>query len=388
MDKEQPIEETAENSATDDTAVDSYENQEDTAVIETETVVVKKSGGTFSLLLSLVALAAAGYALYLQWQAAENEAGESNRLIATQLQQLEAEQASAVAALQTVQNTNENLRQQSTELATKVSSLERLTQQLQDAGMSGAQLSEEKLFDNSANEVALRQLTLQLQNQEILINQLQSQLNSQVDEPATSQDGVVDQDQLQRALAVKALNQAETLVELHDIETATVVLENFLLATKLDTSWQIKLKQLVDALARTEQPDIQAMQQTLKGLDGAVNQIQLQTETAAAEGNWYDRFVSVKKISDDSSITSSAALVELKLSIKRQLYLAHLMLSLQDQSGWQNSLMQAAELITDNFPEQTQLANEIKTLAQLSLLPKVPKEFDTQALIAQLNGLR
>lgn len=388
MDKDQPTEEQAENSATTDTEVASDETHEETAVIETDTVVVRKSGGTFSLLLSLLALAAAGYALYLQWQSSEKGTNDSDRMFEQQLQQLGDEHADSVAALETITKANENLRQQSAELAVKITNLDNQLQQIKVAGDSDANVSQAQLFDNSANEVALRQLTLQLQSQEILINQLQSQLESQANEPMVSQGMVVEQDQVQKALAVKVLNQAETLVELHDFETAGAVLQNFLLVTKLDPTWQVQIKQLADALAQTEQPDLVAMQQTLKNLDGTVNEIQLETEATTDETSWYHRFVSVKKISDDSAIASSAALVDLKLAIKRQLYLAQLMLSLQDQSGWENSLNQAAELLQDNLPEQTQLLNKLNTLAQQSLLPVVPSEFDTAGLIAQLNGLR
>ncbi len=351
-----------------------FDNQKhETTEHETPTVVVKKSSGFFSILLSLVALGLAAFTFYQQWHtpAAVNSSNEI-RSLEQQVQMLTDD-------LQAQNNQQQNTAKQVVELTQQN---QRINGQLKSLGDSEDQAA----FDNSDNEKALQQLTQQLNKQQNLITQLQTGSNNQ---PAIAHEELVlDEVAIQKSIAVKVLIQAQMLVDLQNIDQAVDVLEKFLLVTTLDANWKNKLRRLVNVLKQVELPDISSLRAELNRIDQMVGSIVLETVEPNVESRWYDRFVSIRKIDDEANIESSAALIELKSLMQRKLYEARLFLNLQEQNGWENSLLEVAKLIKDNVPKQVDLLGAIESLSQLSLVANIPERFDTESLISELTGLR
>lgn len=360
------------------------ESAVDTQVeVQTDQVVVKKKGGGFSLLLSVLALGLAAYVFYLQWQQ-QPTSGSSNEIneLKQELNQLK-NSVESIAA-DTAKNTNAyaNINRTISEQGIKLT-------EIQNQGPESVS-TEVQAFDNTTNEYELRQLTQKLNAQQATITQLQTELASQLNEKSSiaSEELLLDQDIIQKAAAAQTMIHVQMLVDNQNISAAIDTLERFLLVTTLDNNWKSKIGRLANALKNVNQVDLVALRKQLDVVEKKVDDLELETESQTEDGSWYDRFISVKKISADANVESSIALVEIKTALKRTLYEAKLFLSLQDQNGWQNSLIQLNDMVAQKLPKQDQLKTQIQNLANQAVVNDVPEAFDTEAIISELKGLR
>ena len=137
-------------------------------------------------------------------------------------------------------------------------------------------------------------------------------------------------------------------------------------------------------------PDIEQLTEELTQLKTLISDLQIPTEKPVTEQtHWYDRFISVKKISTDSSGLANSAFLEiLKSQLNNHLLQAELALAMQNQSSWHLQLQAAAKLLAQQLSEQAALAEQIQQLAEATISPVVPESLDIQGLITELKGLR
>ena len=142
-------------------------------------------------------------------------------------------------------------------------------------------------------------------------------------------------------------------------------------------------------LQQIDQPDLEQIDQQLQALKLTVNELQVSTEAAVdEEPKWYERFVSVKKIETDNSISSTAQMVAFKTELNRLLYQAKLYLMLNDQAGWQSSLNAAAKWAKDGMPENHELSALVNNLANQKVVAEIPNQVNVATVIDDLKGLR
>ncbi len=363
---------------------------------------VKKSSGGLSLILSLLALIGVGYLLYQDWQSNENQGSlaqvqqlaQDSDLLSTDIEKIKGEVNQFKLQTAKINANEEQLQNLSDQFNTyQANQSDKEKNSLINADTSGNQtdMVVEKKFDNSENERALLQLQQQLTQQAKVISELQSKPVLPATNSAVAHDSSKDDnfEKIEKNTAVQVLLAADMLVNTHRIPQAINTLENYLKVSGLEGGNKRKIKRVLDQLLQVDEPDIKEIDQQLQALKSIINHLQVSTqENTEEEPQWYEKFVSVKKIETDSSLNSTAKLVAFKTELSRLLYQARLYLMLNDQDGWQSSLTEAESWVKGEMPENKSLADRIKALANQVVVAQIPSQLDIPALIDQLNGLR
>ncbi len=246
-------------------------------------------------------------------------------------------------------------------------------------------------FDNSDNETSIDQLTNQLNAQSLLINQLQTQIQSQLSAAqATSAEVLPENNQWrQKRLAIDVLHKTMLLLDAQRLSLAVQALDDFLSFTEIDAVSKRPLVQLSRQLKEVDVPDTKALKQQLTTLKAAVDELQLNTAAEPIEeGSWYSQLITVKKIADDEAINSTAKLLEFKLELKQALLQAGLFLTLNDQLGWSDSLIDAAHLMKAQMPGQHDMLEQLQQLSEQAVAIQLPGNINIQFMIDELKGLR
>ena len=356
--------------------------------IDAQPVVVKKSSAVLSLMLSLLALAGVGYLSYKDWQ---NSKQTTNKAASPAvIQQLQDSDQVLSTDLQNLQVDINQVKQQT---AAVEQQLKQLTEQL--TGLKGSQqesnlLGTDNQFDNSGNETLLAELQQQITEQAVTIKNLQTITTSAVN----MQTGAFDKqtatdDQIEKNAAIQVLLTTDVLLTTHRLPQAISTLDNYLKVSSLKAVEKNKIIRLVNQLQQIDAPDVELIEQQLQGLKSTVNDLQVATQKAASDApKWYERFVSVKKIETENSISSTAQMVAFKTELNRLLYQAQLYLMLNDQNGWQSSLNAAMQWVKDELPENNELAAGIAALANQQVVADIPNQVNITTVIEDLKGLR
>lgn len=364
----------------------------ESAVTQAEqSVVVKKSSGGLSLVLSLVSLAAAGYLFYQHWQG--NKQTSMQVTSPAVIQQLQDSDQVLSTDLQNTQVDIRQLKQQAAQLTVVEQQLKQLTEQvttLKNSQQDTNQVGTESLFDNSQNELALAEIQLKLTDQARLIAELQATPSITDGPQATPEDLRSDSyEQIEKNAATQVLLTADVLLSTHRLPQAIAALDNYLKVSSLKPVDKNNLLRLLGQMQQIDVPDLGQLSQQLEALKSTVNELQVPTQQAASdEPQWYERFVSVKKIETDSSISSTAQLIAFKTELNRLLYQAKLYLLLSDQAGWQSSLSAASQWVKQEMPAQGELSNRLMSLADQTVVAVIPSEVNIVSVIDALNGLR
>lgn len=379
MDKDQPTANEADVIKTDEPISVDTDNSESNQDAQ---IIVKKTGGAFSLLVAILALGLAAYTFYIQWQQSSSASTDEFSGLVQEIEQLKTSFDSISSESMKNKNAYSSVNRLITEQGERLSKLENQEPQT----ITGAHEVQE--FDNSVNERVLRQLTQQFNAQQKLIAQLQNELANRPNTPTAQEEILLDQEVIDKARAAQTLSHVQMMVDNQNISGAIDALENFLLLTDLNNNWKSKFNGLTTTLKSVEIVDIDRIKNQLEELESVVDNIQLAIQSEAEEGHWYERFVSVKKIDENAGVESSVELFEVKTAIKRKLYEAKLYLSIQDQSGWQKSLSEANEIASAQLSNEEKLRNQLEVLANELVINKIPESFDTEAIISELKGLR
>ncbi len=374
MDKDQ-IEDSEVNEQEDD-AVETTVTEPNEQDQAEPAVVIKKSGSGFSLLLSVVALGIAGYLFYQNWQQDDSPI----------------QAVSSQAEIEQLQQANQSLGVQLSEAKAEIQQLKTQLSAVQQGlaevkNLANQQPGAADPFDNSANERSLQQLEQQLEDQVETIRALQQQFTSLSLDSGVREMSPELLNQIQSTATVQTLLTTQTLLDTGQIGAAASGLDRYLSSAHVSAAMNRQLQQLANRIRQIETPDTASLKQSLQNLVEKVKSLELPTVEAADEGHWYDRFISVKKISDDSELTSSVQLMELKMQLDRQLYQAGLNLTMQQQTGWQDTLNQSANLLAQQLSTEQALVEQIKSLAAQKVVADVPADLNIDVLIKELKGL-
>ncbi|WP_223789969.1 hypothetical protein [Marinicella meishanensis] len=342
-------------------------------------VVVKKSGGTFGLLLALVALVAVAYLYYRDWQSQPGNAeGGALQTLVDQTNQRQAELRQAL----------DQAKQQTATLQAQVTTLQQAMDQINNRPEPDSVVVAEP-FDNSDNEAQLQQLTDQLQDQNQTLATLQQQIRQLAANPGTAElspDLLAGWDrQLQQAMVRQSLQSAQILLDSEQTAAAIAAIERLLADGQLAATTARPLRQVLNQLRGIEQPDVPGLLQALDALTQEIQDLTLPTTETAEEAAWYDRFISVKKIDTTGGLASTQALIDLKTELQQDLYQARSFLRLQHQTAWQATLEQAAARLLAQLPKQQALATRLTALSQQAVRAELPATVDLTALIASLE---
>ncbi|VAW45715.1 hypothetical protein MNBD_GAMMA02-311, partial [hydrothermal vent metagenome] len=314
MDKEPKVETTEDEISTE---IENHANKNH-AVESTEVppVVAKRSSSGLSLLMSLLALAGVGYLFYKDWQ---NNGQATNTSVSPALiQQLKDSDQVLSTDLQNVQVDINRVKQQTTQITDIEQQLKQLSDQFvglensqQNTLQSTKQDGADSQFDNSSNELALARLQQQITNQAQTITELQS-TPAVVAGTQSSAPGMLSDtyEQIEKNAAIQVLLTTDVLLSTHRLPQAIAALDNYLKVSGLKSVDKNKLLHLQSELQQIKQPDLEQIDQQLQALKSSVHALQVSTQAAAKdEPKWYERFVSVKKIETESSISSTAQMV-------------------------------------------------------------------------------
>ncbi len=352
----------------------------------TAQVVVKKSGG-LSLFVALLALGISGYLLYQDWQASQ--------MVSEQSQQT----ASKPAFDEHVSKINDRHQQLQVTLSQQAQEISALDNRLNQLRETTAKQTNDTVpastFDNSENQALFTQLQQRLNEQNTVIQQLQSQLASQpATNPGTTAHEVLpDNDRYHSQATIESLLVADLLLQSGQLDQAVKVLEDHLAAARIRPGIISQINQLIGRIKRTAQPDTQTLAERLQVVKQQLSTVGLATEAADGghgdqDAPWYTRFVSVKKIAEDSQIQDSTALALAKAQISQHLFQAQLALTLAEQDLWSGHLQQAVQLLQTQLPDQQSIINELNQLSAELVKAVVPDDINTAAIIDELNGLR
>jgi|GEM_PF-2438142 len=372
-----------------DHQADAIEVEVGDVVAENHGAVEKKSGGGFSLLLSLLALCGTAYLYYLNWNQSTIDESKINPDVIKTLQDrdkiLGADLSNAQVDLAT-------LTEQISVLQTAMK--KQLTQvQSQADGEVLNTATQVEAFDNSENEQSIDDLTTQLNQQAQTIAQLQSQIQNQltaIQSQVPAQERLPEGDDLRASrLAVAELNKILLLLDTQRLPLAIQSLDAFLSVTEIKPMYKRQLGQLSQELKGVAVPDIDGLKQQLRSLQVAVDELALNTTAEPkAEDSWYSQLITVKKIASDEVINSTATLLEFKAELKQNLFQASLFLTYNDQLGWTNSLNEAVNLMTEQMPSQKKMMQQLEQLSTQAVAIELPNQIDIQSLIDELKGLR
>jgi len=371
-----------------DSTIDMTEATEENAVEQPASEEKQaKGGGGLALLLSLVALLAVAYLYYLNWQrgAIEPTAGVD----ASQMQAWQDEQANLNKALQKAKADINSLQQTTEQLEQQVSQQQQQLGQRQGDAVGGGG-GETLAFDNSPNEQAISQLQQAIADQSRLIQSLQQDIqeSSNPIQPTGPMASALasSQAEMQRQAAVQTVLAVQMMVDSQRIPAAIDTLEQFNQHLNTDVDLQQRLNALAATLRQADLPDLATAKATLASLAQDIEQLKVPTVEADEEQAWYEKLISVKKIDEQSPITSTAELMSLKMQLKQHVYEARLNLNLGQASGWQQTLNDAASLVQQQLPNQPALAQSFQQLAQQSITPELPVTYDIEATLAAIKG--
>ena len=389
MDKEFKIDTTADE---DSTAIDHNDAEENEDLLDVEDeltkqpTVIKKSTGGLSLLLALLALAGVAYLYYLHLQ---NDAGSVSPAV---IQQLQDRDNVLKTDLQNAQVDIGRIQQNTAQIKALEQQINQLKDQLSNTTQSDSDQVSGNQFDNSANETVLAEIKQQLSDQATTIQELQtkSSTDSNTNQTAVPAELMSENfNQIQKNAAIQVLLTTDVLLSTHRLPQAINALDNYLKTSTLKPVDKNHLLRLLSQLQQVNQPDTAAIEQQLQAVKTSVDELQLTTEDQAdAELKWYERFISVKKITTETNISSTTELVNFKTELNRLLYQARLYLVLNDQIGWQNSLTAAANWTQQEMPEQQSLSSRFMNLSKQSIVASLPEDLNVNAVINELKGLR
>ena len=345
-----------------------------------------KGGGGLALLLSLVALLAVAYLYYLDWQGDTTEPPAG--VDASEIQVWQDEQEKVASELQNVKADIQSLQQITEQLQQQVSQQQQVLAQRDGAAVGGG--TETLAFDNSPNEQAIKQLQQAIAGQSRLIQSLQQGL-LESNEPVQSIGPMgsalaTSQAEMQRQAAIQTVLAVKMMVDSQRIPAAIDTLEQFNQHLNTDVDLQQRMSALAATLRQADLPDLVTAKTSLAALAQAIDQLKVPTIETDEERAWYEKLVSIKKIDDQSPITSTAELMTLKMQLKQHVYEARLNLNLGQASGWQQTLNEAASLVQQQLPNQPSLAQSFRQLAQQSIPPQLPAAYDIEATLTALKG--
>ena len=387
MDKDtKPVTEPSQQDSTTDMTETTDENAIEQPASEEKQA---KGGGGLALLLSLVALLAVAYLYYLNWQrgAIEPTAGVD----ASQMQAWQDEQANLNKELQKAKADIQSLQQTTEQLEQQVSQQQQQQQlgQRQGAAVGGGG-GETLVFDNSPNEQAISQLQQAIADQSRLIQSLQQDVQESGNpiQPTGPMGSALaaSHAEMQRQAAVQTVLAVQMMVDSQRIPAAIDTLEQFNQHLNADVELQQRMSALAATLRQADLPDLATAKANLGSLAQAIEQLKVPTVEADEEQAWYEKLISVKKIDEQSPITSTAELMSLKMQLKQHVYEARLNLNLGQASGWQQTLNEAASLVQQQLPNQPALAQSFQQLAQQSITPELPATYDIEAMLAAIKG--
>lgn len=345
-----------------------------------------KSSAGLSLWLSLLAIVGVAFLYYLHWTA--NSAGADSAVSADVIQQLQDSDQVLKTDLNNAQVDFNRVKQQAKQITAIEKQMDELSKQLSTLKNTGNQPSTTQ-FDNSDNESLLAQLQQQLAQQNKAITALQSAATNNTIQGLGNDVMTGNFNQIEKNTAIQVLLSVDVLLNTHRLPQAITALDNYLKISRLKPLDKNKVLQLLNQLQQVEQPDLSTIKNQLKALNTAVQELQLSTQDLIdEEPQWYERFVSVKKIETESKISSTAQMVTFKTELSRLLYQAQLYLMLKDQSGWKNSLNSAAQWVKAELPENEPLFDQIKNLSKQTVIAAVPDDLNVAAVIEDLNGQR
>ncbi len=375
MDKDQNIEDAEAQNEETSNELTATDHQETT----NQTVVVKKSGGGLALLLSVVALALSGYLFYKDWlstteTARQKRAGEL-------LEQMKSTGFLSNRNSEQFKQQINALDQTITQIKSDLDGLKKDTKE----NISKQLPSNE--FDNTDNEVAIQRLQSQLASQAHLIEALQAQLAEPANIQSVGNLPNNDFDALQKNRVIQSLGITQTLLDTGQISAAVSSLENLKQSTSLEFNDRNQLQSIIDKLEQTPQPDVAALKQRLSTANATIQTLQLPVtdENDETEAKWYERFVSVKKIEADQGLESTFELLSMKSQLSHLLQSAELLLNLHNEAGWQQSLLQAADLLQQQMPKQQDLITELQRLSAEPIKAKVPDNLGLNPLVEELK---
>ena len=345
-----------------------------------------KGGGGLALLLSLVALLAVAYLYYLDWQGDTTEPPAG--VDASEIQVWQDEQEKVASELQNVKADIQSLQQITEQLQQQVSQQQQVLAQRDGAAVGGG--TETLAFDNSPNEQAISQLQQAIANQSRLIQSLQQDIQESGN-PIQPTGPMVSalassQAEMQRQAAVQTVLAVQMMVDSQRIPAAIDTLEQFNQHLNTDVDLQQRMSALAATLRQADLPDLATAKASLGSLAQAIEQLKVPTVEADEEQAWYEKLISVKKIDEQSPITSTAELMSLKMQLKQHVYEARLNLNLGQAAGWQQTLNEAASLVQQQLPNQPALAQSFQQLAQQSIIPQLPATYDIEATLAAIKG--
>ena len=333
-------------------------------------VIINKSGAAvLSLMVSILALLVSAY-LFYQTQINQNNSSNQNEITELNQQLYQANQA---------------LSTDLTNSQVKIKENQQLLQSLA-AQISSLQLPKDSAtptFDNSENLALIEQLHEQLDQQKIMLQKLSAEQGSQ-----TVINPVDDQESIQRQATLNQLRMVQLMLNNNQLPQAIRSLENHLTMDQLKPTIQVKLKQLLLDLNSIKQVDKKSLFNALDQIQNQVVALTLETEVSEeTESNWYDKFITVKKIKSDNSLANSTDLAILKADLAQHIIQAKIALSLADQESWQMQLNVAAQQVKSKLPNQNELKDQLMALSQQTVVPDLPEGINFQAIINELTRL-
>ncbi len=359
----------------------SDESIEKENVVTEPQVIVKKSSNKLALLLSLLALIASAYLLYVTFLGKPNKQDSQN--LANQILDLE--------------NANQQLKQQLRQQDQNSSTaIQQLQQQIDALANQPKPQADGLTFDNSGNEAALSQLEAQMKqqfsDQSDELNQLKQQLKTTQPIQSVAKEVLPDPvDLYDSKRAIDALYAADLLIRTQRLPQAISTLEQLLDTANLRTSTQHNIQQLLNSWQRIEQPDTHNLMQQLQQIKSDIKHLKLNTEsTTTSKDNepWYSRFVSVKKINSDAGLADSHQLHLLQAELTQQLLQAEWALTLHQSKAWQTHLTMAAQTLEQTMPGQKTMVQSLNSLASKPVVALLPTPSGIHDLINELKGQR
>ena len=342
-------------------------------------VIIKKSSNKLALFLSLLALIASAYILYIEFL--NNQKSPQTQNFDGQFKQLNEANKKLSNQLQNITSRYDD-------------ELTKLKNQLNQVKQQPVQANESTVFDNSQNEAARSQLEQQL-NRQISDHAAELTLLKQnmatVQNTASTAKEVLppSTDTYDTKRAIDALYAADLLLRTDRLPQAISTLQQLQATAKLKTSTQQHINQLLNQWQKVEQPDNSLLFTQIQSLKQKINTLTLPTqETENTETSWYNRFISVKKIESEGTLADSHALHLLKAQLTQHLLQAEWALTLQQETAWNQQLNAAAKALSEQMPKQKTLVKQLRNLANKPITAALPSPSGIDNVISELKGQR
>ncbi|MGJ8662493.1 MAG: hypothetical protein ACSHWU_02535 [Marinicella sp.] len=353
-------------------------------------VIKQKSSGGFSLLVAILALVGTGYLYYKDYTGSTESSLPNNQ----QLKALQVENEGLKAELNALKT---DLSAFKSQIDANANNINQLTNQFINSSTSESSPAV-TAFDNSENETALNTVNDQLTVNQNSIQQLTQRLNQLANQLSNQSDTQASQiaqkspeiEPFNHKATLETLMVTELLLANQQIEQATHVLSTHLSSANIQAQTRTQINQLLRQLRSVQMPNKEDFVAELTQIRGEINALQIPTETKeVSDPHWYERFISVKKISEESSsISNSASLAILKSRLNNHLLQAELAMVMQNQSAWQLQLESGSQLILQQLPLQTDLVSQLAQMAEKQITPSIPEGLGIQSIIAELQGMR